>query len=69
MKDSVTNQTLYTEILKIHEKIDELVTKRITPLEIWKAELAGKIAVMTAVFAFGFSFISLWVKDKFFKNV
>lgn len=69
MKDSVTNKDLYTEILKIHEKIDEVVTKRITPLEIWKAELAGRIAVMTAVFAFGFSIITEWIKNKFFKNV
>ncbi len=66
-KDTVTNQTLYTEILKIHEKIDEVVDKRITPLErtmdrLWMyASFFGTIAglLVTGVFD--------WIKSKFLK--
>lgn len=66
-KDTVTNQTLYTEIIKIHEKIDDVVDKRITPLErtvdrLWSyALLGGTIAglIVTATID--------WVKEKLFR--
>ena len=67
MKDTVTNQTLYAEILKIHEKIDEVVDKRITPLEravdrLWfYASFAGMVASLILTAALG------WVKEKFFR--
>ena len=65
----VTNKDLYTEIMKIHEKIDEVVDKRITPLErtvdkLWLyASIAGTIAglVFTGIFD--------WVKDKLTKGI
>lgn len=69
VRDIVTNQILYTEILKIHEKIDEVVDKRITPLErmvdkLWLyASIGGTIAglIFTGIFD--------WVRDKLFKGI
>ena len=67
MKDTVTNRDLYTQILKVHEKIDTVVEKRITPLErtvdkLWfYASIGGTITslVMLTIFE--------WVKEKFIK--
>ena len=68
MSDIVTNKALYEAIMDIHKKIDEVVDKRIGPLErtvdkLWLyASIGGTIAgfIMT---------MSLdWVKGKFFKT-
>jgi hypothetical protein len=69
MKDAVTNKDLYSAILDIHKKIDEIVEKRITPLEIWKAEIMGKITFLMAILAFAFNVVVDWLKAKFFKNI
>lgn len=53
----------------LHNRINDVVEKRITPLEIWKSEITGKLTLLMAVFAFGFSFITEWIKSKFFKNL
>ena len=53
----------------LHNRINDVVEKRITPLELWRENIVGKITILTGFIAVGFSFLSLWVKDKFFKNV
>ena len=55
-KDTVSNKDLYTEILKIHEKIDTIIEKRINPLERTMDRLllyAGIIGVITSLFIDG----------------
>ena len=66
-KDVVTNSQLYDAIMNIHEKIDEIVEKRITPLELWKAEIMGKMAILVSILVVGLTFITDWVKEKIFK--
>lgn len=65
--DIVTNKDLYTEIIKIHEKIDQVVEKRITPLErtvdrLWVyASIGGTIAGLLVTGTWD------WVKSKVFR--
>ena len=68
MKDQVTNRDLYTEILRIHEKIDSVVDKRITPLE-------RTVDKMWIYMSFGIGLVSLaftgiwdFIKEKLFKS-
>ncbi len=64
MKDTVTNKDLYTEIMKVHTKIDEVVDNRITPLErtvdrLWVyAGIAGLISstILTGAIS--------WIREK-----
>lgn len=68
-KDTVTNQQLYQAILDVHKKIDEVVEKRITPLELWKSEIMGKIAVVGAVLIFTVNLLFEYVREKFLKHI
>lgn len=67
-KDTVTTKQLYDAIMGIHEKMDRIVEGRIRPLEVWKAELTGKLAMVGAVFVVVSNIAVQWVKDKFFKT-
>lgn len=70
-KDSISNRQLYDAILdtreSLHKRINEVVDTRITPLEVWKANLMGKLAVIVGIAILGINFIIEWVKEKFFK--
>ena len=68
MKDTVSNQQLYTAIMDVHKKIDDVVEKRITPLEIWKANITGQFAVITIALGLGVNLAFDWIKSKFFKS-
>jgi hypothetical protein len=41
---------------------------RITALEVWRANLAGKLAIITGVAVLGFNLIVEYVKEKFLKQ-
>ena len=69
MKDSVTNNQLYVAIMDIHKKIDDVVDKRITPLELWRAEIMGKITIVMGVLIVTLNFLTDWVKAKFLRTV
>ena len=42
-----------------------IVEKRISALEVWKAEIVGKLAVVSFVFVLTLNFIVDWFKKKF----
>ena len=65
MTDSVSNKQLYEAIMEVHKKIDEIVEKRISPLEMWKSELMGKLAVIGLILTFGINIAFDWIKEKF----
>lgn len=67
-KDTVTNQQLYGAIMDVHKKIDEVVEKRITPLEVWRAEIMGKIAVIIGVINLGVAISFDWIKKNIFQD-
>lgn len=68
MKDIVTNQQLYTAIMGVHEKIDTVVEKRITPLEMWRANITGQFAIITIAIGLGINLAFDWIKEKFLKT-
>lgn len=67
-KDSVTNQQLYSAIMDVHKKIDEVVEKRITPLEVWKAEIMGRIAVIIGIINLAIAVSFDWIKKQVFQD-
>ena len=42
-----------------------IVEKRISVLEVWKAEIVGKLAVVSFVFVLTLNFVIDWFKKKF----
>ena len=64
MKDTVSNKELYTAIMDVHKKIDDVVEKRIAPLEVWRANITGQFAVITVAVGLGINFAFDWIKDK-----
>ena len=66
-KDTVSNRQLYDAILDVHKTIDEVVEKRITPLEVWRANITGQFAMVTVAVGIGINFLFDWVKEKFLK--
>lgn len=64
MKTSISNELLYSEIKDMRSEIRDLIDKRISPLEVWRAEIMGKIAVVGAVSIFGVNLIIDWIREK-----
>jgi len=64
-RDIVTNRQLYEAIQNIERKIDEIVKERITPLEVWRGEIMGKLAVFGSVFILGANLFIDWLKERF----
>ncbi len=50
---------------RIEEKLDKLEV-RISTLEIWKAEIMGKIAVLGGVIVLGANLFIDWLKERVF---
>ena len=78
-KDTVSNEQLYTAIMgvqadvgdkidKLHTRMNNVIENRITPLEVWKANLMGQIAIITLGLGFVINFATEWVKNKFLKG-
>jgi len=80
MKDTVTNKELFSAIMDsrdrsdsstagLHKKIDDLVEKRITPLE----RTVDKIWIYWSMGVVLLSFVGTmtfdWIKIKFFRNL
>ena len=49
---------------RIEEKLDK-IGERVSILEVWKAEIMGKLAVVGAVFIFAANFVVDWIKERF----
>lgn len=75
-KDSVSNEQLYKAIMevqmdvggkvdKLHERINNVVENRITPLEVWRANITGQFAVLTVAIGLGVNLAFDWIKNKF----
>ncbi len=64
--ERVTLKDIYEINEKIYEKMDKL-DARTSDLEIWRAELKGKIAIVVVVFSIGFTLLVDYVKSQFNK--
>ena len=67
----MTNITL-KEVLDISYRIEEkldCMDKRVSAIEIWKAEIVGKLTIFAALVSMGIGFAWDFVKSKFLKNV
>lgn len=64
--ERVTLKDIYEINEKIYEKMDKLEA-RTSDLEIWRAELKGKIAIVVVVFSIGFTLLVDYVKSQFNK--
>jgi hypothetical protein len=67
MNDKVTSGEIYRMIVKIDTRLAVMESdmgRRLSTLEIWKAEITGKIAVVVVVISIAISFIIDWLKDK-----
>lgn len=63
-KDIVTNKELYVAIMDIHKKIDDVVDKRIVPLELWQSNIVGKLSVLTIAIGVGFNLAIEWFRGR-----
>lgn len=52
---------------QIYEKLDKMET-RISALEIWRAELIGKVTAIIAIVNFGIAISFDWIKKEIFGN-
>ena len=76
MKDSVTNAELYKAIMGVqtevsgkidtlHTRMNNVIENRITPLEVWRANITGQFAIITIAIGLGINLAFDWVKEKF----
>lgn len=59
----VTLKDVYEVADRIEQKFDKLEC-RVSVLEIWKADLMGKFAIISAVVIFAGNFLFDWIKTK-----
>lgn len=52
----------------LHTRMNNVIENRITPLEVWKANVTGQLAVFTIAIGLGINLAFDWVKSKF-KNI
>lgn len=67
MNDKISNGEIYRLVLKIDTRLANMETemnRRVTSLELWRAEISGKIAITVAVISVIASIIISWIKDK-----
>lgn len=64
MKDSVSNKQLYEAIMDVHKKIDEVVDKRIAPLERWQSKVMGQFTIIGTVAIFTVNMVIDWIQEK-----
>lgn len=67
-KDIVTNKQLYDAIRDIEKKIDEVVEKRITPLEVWRGSITAQLAVFGTIALIAINIVIDYIKDLFKKG-
>lgn len=60
---SVTLKDVYEIADRIEQKLDK-VECRVSTLELWKAEIMGKIAVVGFIVIFVGNFIVEWIKER-----
>jgi hypothetical protein len=65
---NVTLKDVYVITYRIEEKLDGM-EKRVSAIEIWKAEIVGKLTIFAALVSMGIGFAWDFVKSKFLKNV
>jgi len=65
---NVTLKDVYVITYRIEEKLD-CMEKRVSAIEIWKAEIIGKLTIFAGLVSIGIGFVWDFVKSKFLKNV
>lgn len=74
-KDTVSNKELYSAIMNVqkdmndkldslHLRMNNVIENRITPLEVWRANVTGQIAIFTLAIGFGVNLLFDWAKSK-----
>jgi len=63
----VTLKDVYEVANRLEEKLDKM-DERVSTLEIWRANLMGKIAIVGAVVILGFNLVIEYVKTEIFKK-
>lgn len=64
---NITLKDIYDINQRLEEKLDKM-SDRVSDLEIWRAELKGKIAIVVVFLSFGVSMAWDTIKEKFFKS-
>ena len=75
-KDTVTNEQLYRAIMGVqtdvgskvdalHIRMNNVIENRITPLEVWRANITGQFAMITVAVGLGINFLFDWIKERF----
>lgn len=65
---NITLKDVYEITNRIEDKLDKMEV-RVSAIEIWKAEIMGKIAVVVGLVTIGIGFVWDFVKSKFLKNI
>ena len=60
---NVTIKDVYEIVSRVESKLDK-VEERVSILEIWRAEIVGKLTVVITIMMFATSFLIDWVKRK-----
>jgi len=60
---NVTIRDVYEIVSRVESKLDK-VEERVSILEIWRAEIVGKLTVVITIMMFATSFLIDWVKRK-----
>jgi len=60
---NVTIKDVYEIVSRVEDKLDK-VEVRVSLLEIWKAEIVGKLTVVVTIAMFAVSVLVDWVKRK-----
>ena len=60
---NVTIKDVYENVSRVESKLDK-VEERVSILEIWRAEIVGKLTVVITIMMFATSFLIDWVKRK-----
>lgn len=64
MSKGVTLKDIYEITNRIEDKLEKMET-RVSTLEIWKAELMGKMAIVTGVLTLAMSLAWDYIKNRF----
>ena len=66
MSNNVTLHDVFEVTSRIEEKLDKIST-RVSILEIWKADIVGKMTVLVGILSIGVSMTWDYIKSKFLK--
>lgn len=65
---NITLKDVFEITNRIETKLDDM-GKRVSALEIWKAEIVGRLTIFAGLVSIGIGFIWDFIKSKFLKNV